>query len=125
FFSRKIWSHCVTAKNDHPPMNYDFLAPAITQISRFRRVLTSYPNRKMRRLTTSKPVFACLAVICSLQPACAQTITTNMMAPPGFVNTNVPGMKMYIVQGNSGLPMDQVHRAEALISGKAIDPMTG
>jgi len=107
------------------PKNYAFLAPVIAQISRFRRVLTSYLNRNMQHSTTFKAVFASLAMICSLQLASAQTITTNMMAPPGFVNMNVPGMKMYIVQGNSGLPMDQVHRAEALISGKAIDPTTG
>src|SRR6266536_2341735 len=73
----------------------------------------------------TKRILSGLAAIASMQLASAQTITTNMMAPPGFVNTNIPGMKMYIVQGNSALPMDQVSRAEALISGKAIDPNTG
>src|SRR5881396_3767550 len=82
-------------------------------------------TRDMKHSIAPKSVLMSLVVLAGLQLASAQTITTNMMAPPGFVNTSIPGMKMYIVQGNSGLPMDQVHRAEALISGKAIDPMTG
>src|SRR5207244_3087218 len=113
FLSRKIWFHCGIAKNDHSPKNYAFLAPVIAQISRFRRVLTSYLNRNMQHLTTFKPAFASLAMICSLQLASAQTITTNMMAPPGFVNMNVPGMKLYIVHGHYVLPMDHVHRPDA------------
>src|SRR6266566_3008571 len=66
-----------------------------------------------------------LVLLASLPPAFGQTITTNLLAPPGSVNTNVPGFKMRIVQGNSGLALTAAAPAEALISGKAIDPATG
>src|SRR5882762_6411614 len=114
-----------TAKNDRPRMNYAFLAPAIAQIPRRRQVPTSYLKRNMQHLTTFKPVFASLTLLASLQLTSAQTIPPSLAAPPGSVNTNVPGFKMRIVQGNSSTPQTAAAPAEALISGKIIDPATG
>ncbi len=63
--------------------------------------------------------------VASLQTTSAQTITANLAAPPGSVNTNIPGMKMRLMQGNARSPLTTVATAEILLSGKQIDPQTG
>jgi len=74
------------------------------------------PNRDMKHAITLKSMLAGLAVLAGLQLASAQTIPPSLAAPPGSVNTNVPGFKMRIVQGNSSTPQTAAAPAEALIS---------
>src|SRR5437867_4780512 len=73
----------------------------------------------------TKKVLSGLAAIASVQLASAQTITANLMAPAGSVNTNAPGFKMRIVQGDASTPQTAAAPAEGLISGKIIAPLTG
>src|SRR5207253_8874634 len=87
------------------------------------RDLKSY--RDMNRSNTLKTVFAALALTASVHLASAQTIPASLAAPPGSVNTNILGMKMRIIQGNSRLAMSAAAPAERLITGRAIDPGTG
>jgi hypothetical protein len=69
--------------------------------------------------------FGLIALAC-VQLASAQTITTNLAAPPGSVNTNILGIKMRIVQGSSSIQqINAAAPAEALMSGRVIDPATG
>jgi hypothetical protein len=79
----------------------------------------------MNTSNSLKTVLAALALVASVQFSSSQTIPPSLAAPPGSVNTNIPGMKMQIVQGNSGLAMGSAAPAERLISGHAIDPATG
>src|SRR5881296_2004400 len=82
------------------------------------------PNSTRRmKLITVKTVL--LVILGGVQLASAQTIPPSLAAPPGSVNTNVPGFKMRIVQGNSSTPQTAAAPAEALISGRIIDPTTG
>jgi len=83
------------------------------------------PNRAANTSNFLKTVLAGLALIVSVHLASAQTIPASLAAPPGSVNTNILGMKMHIIQGNSGLTMTAAAPAERLISGKAIDAATG
>src|SRR5204862_5662464 len=84
-------------------------------------------------ITSTKAVMHCatkkvllgLAAIASVQLASSQTITANLAAPTGLVNTNSPGFKMRIVQGDASTPQTAAAPAEGLISGKIIDPLTG
>ncbi len=66
-----------------------------------------------------------LASLASVQLAPAQTIPPSLAAPAGSVNTNVPGFKVRIVQGDANTVQNSAAAAEALISGKIIDPTTG
>jgi len=79
----------------------------------------------MKPSISPKTLLSGLAILASAQLALAQTITATMAVPPGSVNTNVPGMKMRIMQGNSRSPQSTVAIAEALLSGRQIDPTTG
>ena len=79
----------------------------------------------MKYSMVPKTLLSGLVILAGAQLASAQTITANLAAPPGSVNTNIPGMKMRIMQGNSRSPLASVATAEALLSGRQIDPSTG
>lgn len=69
-------------------------------------------------------VLPALALLASLQWASAQTIPANLAAPANSVDTTKPGFKVRTVRV-TGLQVNNVNLAEAIINGKQINPTTG
>lgn len=68
---------------------------------------------------------ACWFVWAGLGPCHAQNLLPLLAAPEGAVNTNLPGFKVRVVQGNLRFPLPNLNAAETLLRGAAIDPATG
>lgn len=55
----------------------------------------------------------------------AQTLPPQLAAPPDSVNTNLPGFKVRVAQGNLRFPLVNLAAVETFLRGDAIDPTTG
>lgn|GEM_PF-1911698 len=94
------------------------------------KALNHYPPSKPKLTMKFKPtlrgiILASVTLLMCQSSLLAQTIAPAMAAPAGAVNTAAPGFKMRIIQGNARSPQSTAAIAEALLSGKQMDPATG